>query len=140
MHSSSSAVNLALNALNIRVPNCVASSMNTHMGNIVIDNEVIAQYAGSVAVECFGIVGMAGVSMKDGLVKLLKMDSITRGINVSLDNNKLVLDFHVIVAYGVSILAVTDNLISNVKYKVEEFTGIEIKKINIFVEGVRVID
>ena len=111
------------------------SSMNTHMGNIVIDNEVIAQYAGSVAVECFGIVGMAGVSMKDGLVKLLKMDSITRGINVSLDNNKLVLDFHVIVAYGVSILAVTDNLISNVKYKVEEFTGIEIKKINIFVEG-----
>ena len=38
------------------------SSMNTHMGNIVIDNEVIAQYAGSVAVECFGIVGMAGVS------------------------------------------------------------------------------
>ena len=26
------------------------SSMNTHMGNIVIDNEVIAQYAGSVAV------------------------------------------------------------------------------------------
>ena len=116
------------------------SSMNTHMGNIVIDNEVIAQYAGSVAVECFGIVGMAGVSMKDGLVKLLKMDSITRGINVSLDNNKLVLDFHVIVAYGVSILAVTDNQISNVKYKVEEFTGIEIKKINIFVEGVRVID
>ena len=116
------------------------SSMNTHMGNIDIDNEVIAQYAGSVAVECFGIVGMAGVSMKDGLVKLLKLDSITRGIKVSLDNNKLVLDFHVIVAYGVSILTVTDNLISNVKYKVEEFTGIEIKKINIFVEGVRVID
>ena len=116
------------------------SSMNTHMGNIVIDNEVIAQYAGSVAGECFGIVGMAGVNVKDGLVRLLKMDSITRGIEVSLNNNKLVLDFHVIVAYGVSIIAVTDNLISNVKYKVEEFTGIEIEKINIFVEGVRVID
>lgn len=27
-------------------------SMNTHMGNIYIDPEVIAQYAGSVAVEC----------------------------------------------------------------------------------------
>lgn len=116
------------------------SSMNTHMGNIVIDNEVIAQYAGSVAVECFGIVGMAGVNMKDGLVRLLKKDSITRGISVSVENNKLILDFHVIVAYGVSIIAVSDNLISNVKYKVEEFTGIKIEKINIFVEGVRVID
>ncbi len=116
------------------------SSMNTHMGSITIDKEVIGQYAGSVAVECFGIVGMAGVNVKDGLVKLLKMDSMTRGIVVSTVNNKLVLDFHVIVAYGVSIMAVSENLISNVKYKVEEFTGIEIEKINIFVEGVRVID
>lgn len=117
-----------------------SSSMNTHMGNIVVNSEVIAQYAGSVAVECFGIVGMAGMSMKDGLVRLLKVDSLTRGINVSIKNNKLTLDFHVIVAYGVSIIAVSDNLISNVKYKVEEFTGIEIEKINIFVDGVRVID
>lgn len=118
-----------------------ASSMDTHMGNIAIDHEVIARYAGSVAMECFGVVGMAGVNMKDGLVKLLKMDSITRGIKVTLsENNKLTLNFHVIVSYGVSILAVADNLISNVTYKVEEFTGIEIEKINIFVEGVRVID
>ena len=117
-----------------------SSSMKTHMGSITIDREVISQYAGSVAMECFGIVGMAGVNMKDGLVKLLKMDSMTRGIVVAMENNKLVLDFHVIVAYGVSILAVSENLISNVKYKVEEFTGIEIEKINIFVEGVRVID
>lgn len=116
------------------------SLLNTHMGNIVIDNEVIAQYAGSVAVECFGIVGMAGVSMKDGLVKLLKMDSLTRGISVTRNKNKLILDFHVIVSYGVSILAVADNLIDSVKYKVEEFTGIEIEKINIYVDGVRVID
>ena len=101
---------------------------------------MIAQYAGSVAVECFGIVGMAGVNVKDGLVRLLKMDSITRGIKVLIENNKLRLDFHVIVAYGVSIVAVSENLISNVKYKVEEFTGMEIETINIFVEGVRVID
>lgn len=116
------------------------TSMNTHMGNITIDNEVIAQYAGSVAMECFGVVGMAGINVKDGLVKLLKMDSMTRGINVSIKNNKLTLNFHIILAYGVSILAVSDNLISNVKYKVEEFTGIEVEKVNIFVEGVRVID
>lgn len=117
-----------------------ASSMDTHMGNISIDHEVIAQYAGSVAMECFGIVGMAGMNVRDGLVKLLKKESMTRGIQVLLKNNKLTLDFHVIVSYGVSILAVADNLIDSVKYKVEEFSGIEIEKINIFVEGVKVID
>ena len=116
------------------------TSINTSMGNISIDNEAIAQYAGSVAMECFGVVGMAGINMRDGLVKLLKLDSMTRGINVMVRNNKLVINFHIIVAYGVSILAVSNNLISNVKYKVEEFTGIEIEIINIFVEGVKVID
>lgn len=114
--------------------------MYTQMGAVMIDPEVIARYAGSVAVECFGIVGMAMVNVKDGLVKLLRRDNLTRGVNVQINDNKITLSFHVIVSYGVSISAVSDNLISNVKYKVEEFTGMSIEKINIFVEGVRVID
>ena len=72
--------------------------MNTEFGSILIDTDVIATYAGSVAVECFGIVGMATVNMKDGLVKLLKKDSLKHGINVTLEDNKISLDFHVIVA------------------------------------------
>ena len=116
-------------------------SMSTDLGIITVNPEVIAKYAGSVAVECFGIVGMAAVSMKDGLVKLLKGDSLTRGIKVEIDSdNRIEVDFHVIVSYGVSISTVADNLIENVKYKVSEFTGLEIKKINIYVEGGRVID
>lgn len=114
--------------------------MNTGYGEIVINTDVIATYAGSVAVECFGIVGMAAVSMKDGLVKILRKDSLKHGINVTVNENKISLDFHVIVAYGVSIRAVADNLIDNVKYKVESFTGLKVEKINILVEGVRVID
>ena len=119
---------------------CSSDLVDTGLGKITIDTDVIATYAGSVAVECFGIVGMAAVSMKDGLVKLLKKDSLKHGINVTIADNKITLEFHVIVAYGVSISAVSDNLISNVKYKVEEFTGLTIEKINILVEGVRVID
>ncbi len=116
-------------------------SMSTDFGIITIEPEVIAKYAGSVAVECFGIVGMAAVSMKDGLVRLLKKETLTKGIQVSIsEDNGITLNFHVIVSYGVSISAVTDNLISNVKYKVEEFTGMSVDKINIYIEGVRVID
>ncbi len=117
------------------------STIDTHMGSVAINNDVIAQYAGSVAVECFGIVGMTVAGVRDGLVRILKKDSLSKGIQVSVSGSqKLVLDFHVIVAYDVSIVAVADNLINNVKYKVEEFTGLEVEKINIFVEGVRVID
>ena len=111
--------------------------ISNKMGEIQINPDVIALYAGTIAVECFGIVGMAAVSMKDGL---LKRESLTHGINVDIKENKISIDFHVIVSYGVSISAVSDNLIESVKYRVEEFTGMEVEKINIFVEGVRVID
>ena len=102
-------------------------------GRVVIGSEVIATYAGSVAVECFGIVGMAAVNVKDGIVRLLKKDYLTHGINVVIEeNNEITINFHVIISYGVSISTVTDNLISTVRYRVEEFTGMHIKKINIF--------
>ena len=115
--------------------------MDTQFGKVLIDENVIATYAGSVAVECFGIVGMAAVNMKDGIVRLLKKDYLTHGISVTVDEENLIhIDFHVIVAYGVSIETVSDNLIETVKYKVEKFTGMKIGKINIYVEGVRVID
>ena len=111
--------------------------ISNKLGEIQINPEVIATYAGMTAVECFG---MAAISMRDGLVRLLKKESLTHGINVEIDENRITLDFHVIVAYGISISAVADNLIENVKYKVEEFTGMNVDKINIYVEGVRVID
>ena len=61
--------------------------MSTDLGIITIDPEVIAKYAGTVAVECFGIVGMAAVNMKDGLVHLLKKESLTRGIRVRISED-----------------------------------------------------
>ena len=115
--------------------------METKLGRIVIDSDVIATYAGSVVVECFGIVGMAAVNVKDGLVKLLKKDYLNHGISVDIDeNNEITLDFHVIISYGVSIATVSDNLMETVKYKVESFTGMTVKTMNIYVEGVRAID
>lgn len=114
--------------------------MSTENGDILIDNEVIAQYAGLTAVECFGIVGMATISMKDGLVKLLRGDSVSKGVNVTIEDNRISIDFHIIVAYGVTISVVAENLMSTVQYKIEEFTGMPVDHVNIYVEGVRILD
>ena len=114
--------------------------VTTDIGNVSIDLDVIAKYAGLAAIECFGVVGMAMVSVKDGLTKLLKRESLAKGVDVTIEDNVICINFHVIVAYGVSIATVADNLVNNVRYKVEQFTGIDVGVINIFVEGVRVID
>lgn len=109
-------------------------------GEIRVNPEVIAHFAGVEAMGCFGIVGMGAFSHKDGWVKLLKSDRLEKGVSVTIKENKVSIDFHIIVAYGVSIQAVTDNLIENVIYRVENFTGMTVEKINVYVEGVRVID
>jgi len=115
--------------------------LDNENGNISIGNEVIAQYAGHAALDCFGIVGMATISMRDGLAKLLKGDNVSRGVNVTTnEDGELDIDFHIIVAYGVNIKTVVNNLISSVKYQVEDYTSMKVHAINVYVEGVRVID
>ena len=115
--------------------------IENNLGVISIDEEVVARVAGCAAMDCYGIVGMAAKNVKDDIFQLLKVESLTKGIKVTVNNgNSIELDFHIIVSYGVSIQTVTDNLIHNVSYKVKELTGLNIDKIRVYVEGVRVID
>ena len=118
----------------------MAEDKKSQVGKVNINPDVIAQYAGLEATSCFGIVGMGAVSMKDGFARILKSDRLAKGVFVSVKDGKITIDFHVIVAYGVSIQAVAQNLAENVSYQVEQFTGMEVEKINVFVEGVRYID
>ncbi|MBO4863104.1 MAG: Asp23/Gls24 family envelope stress response protein [Eubacterium sp.] len=119
----------------------ILKSTENENGRIVIEKDVIAQYAGYAALDCFGIVGMATISMKDGLAKLLKGDNVGRGVSVRIDeDNTLNIDFHIIVAYGVNIKTVVNNLVSTVKYQIEDYTNMKVKGIKVYVEGVRVID
>ena len=46
--------------------------INNKMGQIQIDTDVIALYAGTTAVECFGIVGMAAVKYERRSGKAIK--------------------------------------------------------------------
>jgi len=116
----------------------MSAKIENKNGVIAIDSEVIARIAGLTALECYGIVGMAAKNVKDGLFQLLKRESLTKGIKLTINENKISLDFHIIVEYGTSIAAIAENTISTVKYKVEELTDLEVEQINIYVEGVRV--
>lgn len=117
----------------------MAARVITSIGTILIENEVIARIAGTAAMECYGVVGMASINVKDGFVQLLLGDSLTKGIKVeTTEDDKVVLDFHIVVEYGTKISAIADNLMSTVKYKVEDTLGVQVDHINVFVEGVRV--
>jgi len=108
------------------------------LGEIVVSEEVIATLAGISAIECYGIVGMASKRATDGLVELLGYDNLSKGVKVYSHENGVVINLYIIVEYGISISAVGKNVIETVKYKVENIAGINVNKVDITVEGIRV--
>ncbi len=116
----------------------MAIIINNELGEISINQHVISKIAGAVATKCYGVVGMASRSKKDGLVKLLNIENITRGIKVESVDGGLTVEMHIIVEYGVNINVICDSIIHNVSYRVNQTTGLEVKKVNVLVESVRV--
>lgn len=57
-------------------------------GQITLDEAVIEEFAGHAALNCFGIVGMAAISVRDGLAKLLNGSSVRKGVSVEVDEKR----------------------------------------------------
>ncbi|MFZ5639607.1 MAG: Asp23/Gls24 family envelope stress response protein [Bacillota bacterium] len=108
------------------------------MSLVNISEEVIATISGAAAVECYGLVGMAGRKLKDGIGQLLGKEDLTKGVEVVFEGEQVVIDLFIIVSYGVNIAEVAKNVIDKVKYQVEKQTGLSVKSVNINVQGVRV--
>lgn len=112
--------------------------VTNEFGSVIIDDQVIASIAGLAAMECYGIVGMASKNATEGFFELLKKDQLSKGIKVNSEEDKITIDLHIVLQFGVKISVVAENIISKVKYIVESLTGMEVSKVNIFVQGVRV--
>ena len=108
----------------------------TDLVQVVIDPKVVVSYASDVANSTPGIVGMAFIDAKDGIVKLLKREAAFKGIKVVIEDNKVTINYHLIVKFGVNVLSVQQNLLDSVKYKIEHYTGLEVEKVNMYIDGV----
>ncbi len=71
------------------------SKIKNQYGTVSIENEVIARMAGTAAMECYGVVGMAAKNAKDGLFQLLKVESLAKGVKLANAGNELVIGLHI---------------------------------------------
>jgi len=113
--------------------------LSTENGKVYILDEVIATLAGSAASDCYGLVGMASrKQLKDGIADLLGRDNLSRGVEVKQENGQTTIDLHIIVSYGTKISEVAHNIQSKVRYVLNDVLGLQVERINIIVQGVRV--
>ncbi len=109
---------------------------NQH-GVIEVGDSVVAKIAGLAATECMGVVGLA--SAESSWADLLRKDSVDRGVRVhQVSEGVLRVEVNIVTKYGVSIIAVAENVIDAVKYNVENMTGMQIQSVDVCVRSIRV--
>ena len=109
----------------------------TGLGYIQISNEVLTMLTGEAAMSCFGVKGMTVMSVTDGLVHLLKRESMGKGVKVNYNSNGAIsLELHIAVDQGVNLPVLCSNVIKEVRYKMETTTGVTVDNIDVFVDSI----
>lgn len=107
------------------------------LGTIDISSSTIATIATRSVHQCYGVVGMSSKNLVDGIAQVLTRDA-HRGIDVHFEDEAVIIDVYVIVAYGTRILTVAQSIQNTVKFHVEKALGMPVKAVNVFVQGLRV--
>ena len=112
--------------------------IQTEKGLIHISSEVFTTIAGAAATNCYGVKGMAVRSATDGLVHLLRRESMAKGVKViAHEDGSVSIQLHIIVDNGVNLMAVCRSIMSEVRYVVSKTTGVEVASVDVCVDSMR---
>lgn len=105
------------------------------VGNVTISDEVVSVIAGVATSEVKGVASMSG-SLAGGIAEMLGKKNAGKGVKVDIEGNSAVIDLHIIVIYGSKVPEVAWEIQEKVKKAVESMTGLNVEKVNIYIEGV----
>jgi len=109
--------------------------LQNELGNVSISSDVFTTLTGDAATNCFGVKGMTVRSVTDGFVHLLKREFMGKGVHVTYNSdNTISIELHIAVDQGVNIPVVCDSIKEQVRYKVSKATGVDVKRVDIFVD------
>ncbi len=108
-------------------------------GKIDISSATIATITNQAVNQCYGVVGMASKNLVNGIAQLLSRDN-RRGVEITVEGDKIVIDVYVIVQYGVRIRVVAQSIQNTVKFHVEKALGLPVHAVNVYVQGLRMGD
>ena len=112
---------------------------NNENGSVCVSTNVYTDIAGTAASNCFGVKGMAARSVKDGVYRLLRKESMGKGVRVHFhEDNTISIDLHIMVDNGVNLTAVGASIISEVRYVVTKCTGTQVRAVNVFIDSMMI--
>jgi uncharacterized alkaline shock family protein YloU len=107
-------------------------------GSVNIANDVLADLAGYAALECYGVVGMASPSLRDGVAQLLSRDRLRKGVAITSDGEGVKVDLYVVAEYGTQLAQVAQNMADRVKYVLTTNAEVKVVHVEVHVQGIKV--
>ena len=110
--------------------------VQTEKGVITVSSDVFTNITGAAATNCYGVKGMAIRSATDGLVHLLRRESMAKGVKVTYNGDGTIsLELHIIVDNGVNLMAISRAIMERVKYDVSRTIGVAVKSVDVFIDS-----
>jgi uncharacterized alkaline shock family protein YloU len=107
-------------------------------GKVIVTDRAVADLVGLTVLECYGVVGMASPSLRQGVASLLSRDRLRQGIKVRQEGDELHIKLYIIIEYGLNVAEVAGNVRSQAAYNVQTMLGRPATTLRIYVQGVRV--
>ncbi len=112
-------------------------TLENSIGAITISNDVTAAICEVAIKDCYGIVGVATSNLKNSLKTYISGGGKKKGVNITTENDGIIIEMYIVVRYGVNMSAVARSAMNTVKYKVEELTEYKVKKVSVNVVGIQ---
>jgi uncharacterized alkaline shock family protein YloU len=107
------------------------------LGTIRISDDAIGTIAALAALEVQGVAATAHGTL-DGMAESLGLKpAYSRGVKVDVTEEEVFLDINLILEFGVDIPAICQKAQDKVREAVEDMTGLNVARVNISVQSVR---
>lgn len=104
-------------------------------GELKIANEVVAIIAALAATEVDGVASLVG-NMTHELIARLGMKSLSKGVNVTVEDGVVNAQISLVIQYGYSVPAVSAKVQDKIKSAIENMTGLRVETVKVTIAGV----
>jgi len=112
-------------------------TVENHIGKISVSENYITEIVRHAVCDCFGVADVCSVNTFRAAVSSITGGRLfkPRGVKIRFDKDGgLVIDLHIKVTYGTNISAAVNSITHKVSFVVEEAVGVDVHRINVFVD------
>lgn len=113
-------------------------STSNKFGKISISEDAMQTVASHAAQECYGVVDLVSCRFSDNFSQIFGKEQLGKGAIVQTVDSLIYVELFVILKVGINIEAVKKSLADAVKFSLETFTGMRVKRVHVNVVGIRV--